>query len=342
MRMAISVVVTVRDERTSVEGLVDALLRQTRLPDEIVIVDGGSSDGTVEWLTEKAAGERRLRIHIEPGTTIAQGRNIAIARARGAVIAVTDAGTTPHPDWLERLVEPLEEDASVGVASGFFVADGRRFLERCISTIITPQLPEVDPEKFLPSSRSVAFRKEWWTRVGGYPEWLRHCEDLVFDMALRSCGAPMRFVPDALVTWNARPTLRAFAHQYFNYARGDGHALLWPYRQAARYSAYVLGLGLALGTVSSGLYGVILCLGLLVHLRKPLLRLIRRPIGGSLLEKTAGFVVMPVVVVVGDVAKIFGYAVGRFERWLAGGEQGLLARTRAAYSRRATSAARCT
>ena len=326
----VSVIATVRNERDSIAGLIEALLHQTRAPDEIVLVDGGSRDGTADWLELVAAVEPRLRVHREPGTTISQGRNIAIARAQGPVIAVADGGTTPARDWLERLVGPLELDPSIAVAGGFYVAGGRTFIERCISTIITPQLCEIDPGTFLPSSRSVAFRKDWWQRVGGYPEWLTHCEDLVFDLALKREGAVMKFVPSALVTWRARPSLWAFARQYFNYARGDGQALLWPGRQAARYAAYALGTGLAVGSVISWYCAAALCAGLVLHLKKPVVRLVRRPLEPTLFGRVASVTLLPLVVVVGDLAKIAGYFVGRVERWWAGGEAGLLARLRRA------------
>ena len=154
-----------------------------------MIVDGGSSDGTLDVLLQAAAEKHRLVVLSAPGTTIAHGRNIAIARAQGTVIAVTDAGTTADPSWVERIVAPFEADPRLGVSSGFFVAGGSTWFERCLSTVITPQLEEIDPDRFLPSSRSVAFRKDWWERVGGYPEWLRHCEDLVLDL---DCAVPER------------------------------------------------------------------------------------------------------------------------------------------------------
>ena len=106
---------------------------------------------------------------------------------------MTDAGTELERNWLERLVAPFAGGSQVGVAAGFFLPAGDTFFERSLATVITPQLPEIEPDKFLPSSRSVAFRKEWWQRVGGYPEWLEHCEDLVFDMDMRAAGAEFAF-----------------------------------------------------------------------------------------------------------------------------------------------------
>ena len=96
------------------------------------------------------------------------------------------------------------------------------------------------PETFLPSSRSVAFRKAAWITAGGYPEWIDYCEDLIFDLRLREIAAPMIFEPGALVYFRPRPSLNAFYRQYYRYARGDGKADLWRKRHAIRYATYLI------------------------------------------------------------------------------------------------------
>lgn len=317
MTSSVSVVATVKDEADSIEGFVESLLRQTRPPDEIVVVDGGSSDGTAGVLSRSSAADSRLRIHTAPGSSIAEGRNVAIRLAAGPIIAVADAGTVLRPDWLEKLAEPFEHDAALAVSGGFFLPGGKSRFERCLATVITPQLQEIDAAEFLPSSRSIAFRKSWWSLVGGYPEWLRHCEDLVFDLDLRSAGATFAFAPEALVSWHARSSLRAFARQYFNYARGDGHADLWPRRHAARYAAYALGLYLAGVRHDPAGLGLLTALTA-VYMKKFYLRLYRLPPSRSARGRTLCALLVPPIVVTGDVAKMVGYPIGRFERWRAG------------------------
>src|SRR5258705_12845087 len=115
----ISLIATVLNEGESIHRLMRSLVTQTRLPDEIVIVDGGSHDNTVA-IIQSYADRLLLRVLVEPGCNISQGRNRAIAAAQGDVIAVTDAGVEVAPDWLEKITCPLVEDTSCHVVGGFF------------------------------------------------------------------------------------------------------------------------------------------------------------------------------------------------------------------------------
>jgi glycosyltransferase involved in cell wall biosynthesis len=311
----VSLISTLKDEAGSVGPFLDGLLRQSRLPDEIVLVDGGSSDDTVAQIERaRASAPVPIRLIEAPGANISEGRNVAVAEAAHEVIAVTDAGTRPEPDWLEKLVAPFESNPETGVSCGFFLPGGDGWRHRTLAIAITPQREEIDPVKFLPSSRSVAFRRSWWSEVGGYPEWLNHCEDLVFDFELRRAGAPFAFAPDSIVTWDARPDLRSFARQYFNYARGDGHANLWLKRHVLRYGAYGTGLLVVAQHGRNRAAWAALLLGWLGYQAKFIRRLLRIPPSSKPLQQLCAFGYLPMVVTTGDMAKMVGYVVGSFER----------------------------
>src|SRR5262249_41674966 len=160
------------------------------------------------------------------GANISRGRNVAIAATDAELVAVTDAGVRLDPCWLECLRTGLTPETD-GV-SGFFSAHPRSTLERALGATTPPTPQDVKPETFLPSSRSVLFRRTQWQAVGGYPEWLDYCEDLVFDFALKRHGARFAFAPTAIAHFRPRSSLRAFFRQYYLYARGDGKAGLWP------------------------------------------------------------------------------------------------------------------
>ncbi len=109
--MRISVIVTVKNEGESIHRLLDSLAAQTCTPGEVVVCDGGSTDGTLDIL--RAENRLPLKIIVRPGANISQGRNAAIAEATGDVIACTDAGVALAPEWLQELVSPFEETSEV-------------------------------------------------------------------------------------------------------------------------------------------------------------------------------------------------------------------------------------
>jgi glycosyltransferase involved in cell wall biosynthesis len=317
MPVHVSVIATVLNEGPAIERLLTSLAGQSRRPDEVVIVDGGSTDDTYQVL-QRWAGSQDLPLQLlqEPGANISRGRNLAIAAARGEVIVATDAGVRLEDGWLAALVAPFA-DGDSQVVSGWFVADPQGAFETAMGATVLPHLREIEPATFLPSSRSVAFLKSAWQAVGGYPEWLDYCEDLVFDLHLRDRYGPFAFVPEARVHFRPRGSLRAFFKQYYRYARGDGKADLWRRRHAIRYLTYLLAgpllLGLAL--LYSAWWWLALLAGLAAYLATPYRRLV--PLLKTLgpIDRLKAVLWVPIIRVVGDLAKMIGYPAGLAWRW---------------------------
>lgn len=315
----ITVISTVLNEGDSIRRLLDTLCAQTRPPDEVVIADGGSIDSTVTILREYA-DRLPLQVVIDPGANISAGRNRAIALAKGDIIAVTDAGVSLADDWLERITTPLLDDPSLEVVAGFFHADPRTIFEAALGAATLPLANEVDPATFLPSSRSVAFRRAAWITAGGYPEWLDYCEDLIFDLRLRQIAAPTVFESGALVYFRPRKSLSDFFRQYYLYARGDGKADLWRKRHAVRYATYLLAapLILWLGWRKHPLLWSLFLPGAALYLRQPYrrLRLVLdeaarvQAVRVSLASNLYAVALIPLIRVTGDLAKMIGYPVG--------------------------------
>lgn len=313
--MNVSVIMTIMNEGEAVRPLLDSLIQQSRYPDEVVICDGGSSDNTLaileeyqEWLP--------LRILVAPGANISQGRNQAIAAAAGPIIAATDAGVILSPNWLEDIVRPIEA-GETAVASGWFEADPYTDFEVIMGSTILPARRDVDPASFLPSSRSVAFLKSAWEAVGGYPEWLDYSEDLIFDMALRQKYGPFPLVDTAVAYFRPRGSLRAFSRQYYRYARGDGKADLWRKRHAIRYGTYLIGLPFILWAIwREKIWGwLLLILGVGAYSRRPVERVWENTWGWRPPARVRALALIPIIRLVGDVAKMIGYPVGLWWRW---------------------------
>jgi glycosyltransferase involved in cell wall biosynthesis len=302
------------------------------MPDEIVICDGGSTDGTQECIEKWAARMNgtlpRIQLIVEPGANISRGRNLAIEAATCPVVAVTDAGVRLDPDWLAELVKPWEEARSVEHAplavAGFFEPDVRGLFQTAMAATVLPLVDEIRPERFLASSRSVAFSKAAWAAVEGYPEWLDYCEDLILDMRLNSLAPAQPTVfawaPQARVYFRPRENLLTFWLQYYRYARGDGKADLWRKRHALRYVTYgvvapaLVWYGIS-GAFARWLGWLGLICGVVVYCHRPWQRLHRLGSGLRGREWLSAAALVPVIRLVGDLAKMAGYPVGWAWRW---------------------------
>lgn len=334
----VSVICTVLNEGDSIRRLLDSLVAQTRPADEVVIVDGGSRDHTVAVIREYA-DRLPLRVLVEPAANISRGRNVAIAAAQGEIIASTDAGVWLEPQWLERLIscfgfqisdslgqtsaelrKPRSAIRNPQCVAGFFVPDPHTTFEIAMGATVLPALADINPQRFLPSSRSVAFTKAAWAAAGGYPEWLDYCEDLIFDFRLREVAGPFGWAPEAVAHFRPRGSFRAFFKQYYRYARGDGKADLWRLRHAIRYVTYLVALPglLALSILHHPLWLLTLGAGVLAYCRTPYRRL--RPYLPSMtpFERVKAVLLVPLIRAVGDIAKMLGYPAGwawRLRNW---------------------------
>ena len=208
--------------------------------------------------------------------------------------------------------------------AGFFVPDTRTAFEIAMGATVLPTVDEIKPDGFLPSSRSVAYTKTAWAAAGGYPEWIDYCEDLIFDLRLLDEVGPFAWAPKAVAHFQPRGSLKAFAKQYYRYARGDGKADLWRKRHLIRYATYLIALPglLALSLFHSSGWWLVLLAGAMFYCATPYRRLRPRlaelPLGGQLYA----ILLVPIIRLVGDVAKMLGYPAGWIWRLRTLGEAG--------------------
>ena len=210
----VSLVATVLNEAGNLGEWWTSIAGQTLSPDEVVVVDGGSRDGTAELLREMAEKSPfPVRVEVREGVNIARGRNEAIRLATHDIIAVTDAGCVLAPDWLERITAPLRGDEGLDLVAGFYQPLTGNWFEE-VSACATLPLPwEAREGRFMPSSRSIAFRRRVWERTGGYPEWLDIGEDMYFNHAWKGLGVAHKLEKEALVYWRMRGDLRSLLRQ---------------------------------------------------------------------------------------------------------------------------------
>lgn len=113
----VSVIIPALNERLVLGRCLDALHRTDQLPDEIVVIDNGSTDGTAEF----AANYPLVRVLSEPRKGITFARTTGFDESTGDIIARIDADTVVHPSWTRTIRESFaahpDWDALAGSAA---------------------------------------------------------------------------------------------------------------------------------------------------------------------------------------------------------------------------------
>lgn len=229
--MKVSFITTIFNEGGTIERFLDSIYSQTQLPDEVVIVDGGSTDSTVELIKhyESRIKSRKVKFHlvIKKGNR-SIGRNEAIRHASGDIIVCSDSGNILDKEWVKNITQPFKiKNKNIDVVAGYYEGIATTVFQKCVIPYALVMPDRADPDNFLPATRSVAFTKAIWKKVGGFNNKLSHNEDYVFAKALQKAKAHIVFKKDAIVYWLPRNTLKQTYTMLFRFAYGDAEARIW-------------------------------------------------------------------------------------------------------------------
>ena len=229
--MKVALISTVFNEGEDVFIWADSLRKQTRRPDEFVIVDGGSTDGTPERLKE-AFGHGDFpapRVIVEK-CNIARGRNLAIQNTTAEIVACIDAGSEATELWLEKLVEPLFQKPEVAAVGGWRPMRAKtEFQKQILRYCTSPRDRWPVGAPCDPSAGNIAFRRTAFEAVGRFPEWLTLTgEDFLFNANMNRAGFSIYYQPEALVHWDARRDWRSYALMVRRYGYALGEMQFFP------------------------------------------------------------------------------------------------------------------
>ena len=178
----VSVIIPAKNAEQTIAKTIEALLNQDTKPLEIIVVDGGSLDRTVEMaLRYSSKGVRVVKEPPHKGNVPAIGRNFGARLARGDILLFIDPDCIPERSLITKVLKTLS-NPKVGAYS-VIVRDGKGTVLSRAWHFLQLQI-EYD---FAPS-RVLAVKKEIFDRVGGFDETLPAGEDNDFSYRVMSLG----------------------------------------------------------------------------------------------------------------------------------------------------------
>ena len=225
----ISVIIPVKNEEEKIERCLEAVFSQSLKPHEVIVVDGHSTDQTVE-----RAREFPVRIFYEDYHTRAGACQIGVGNAEGEFVAFTDADCIPEKNWLEDVVKEFGEGV-VGVGCGIKNM-GEGLWEKSINLISGTFLGSANSVqgRFFKDKRYVnsisgcnsMYYKEDVLKVGGFDVGLSTAEDTELNRKLLRIGK-LLYTPNAVVLHNHKRGLKEFAKRMYQYGYGRAKGRLW-------------------------------------------------------------------------------------------------------------------
>lgn len=232
----ISILLPCRNAAAHLAAAIASLQQQTHTDYEVIAIDDGSSDATLDLLIEWAARDARVRVLHGGGRGIVEALTAVASAARGELLARMDADDVARPGRLARQVALLEQYPAVGACGTrvrYFpeaaVRAGARRYERWLNDLVTPEQIERDLFVECPIAHpALLMRRTVFESVGGYQDhgWP---EDYDLVLRIRASGAQLANVPEMLLEWReggARLSRTAERYSESQFQRCKAHHLM--------------------------------------------------------------------------------------------------------------------
>jgi glycosyltransferase involved in cell wall biosynthesis len=236
----VSIIIPCYNERSTIDLLLDSLSDQTypQTDMEVVIADGGSTDGTQDIIHHWAGDHPELKIKLvnNHARTIPSGLNTAIRASSGEIIVRLDAHSKPNRDYVQRVVTALEEDRGDNVGGVWDIQPGSdHWIARSIAAAAGHPIGVGDAlyrytgkAAYVDTVPFGAFKRDLLERVGMFDETLLTNEDYEFNVRIRKDGGKIWLDPDIRSVYYARKNLKELSQQYWRYG-------FWKQQMLRRY-----------------------------------------------------------------------------------------------------------
>jgi succinoglycan biosynthesis protein ExoA len=230
--VTVSVLVPVLNEESAIADMLDRLLAQSFPAKEIILADGGSTDGTLLVLRAYANRDQRITITDNPGRLQGAGLNCGLAASTGNVLVRLDGHSFIQPDYIERCVALLESTGADVVGGRMVARTGTGQMAPAIQLAMSrkwgagpARFHHAGTAGFVETVYLGTFRRESVERAGGWASDVGVNEDFDLNYRIRRAGGRIWYDPTLEVGYQPRETLKALARQYFRYGRSKSSML---------------------------------------------------------------------------------------------------------------------
>lgn len=229
---SVSIIIPVKNDEKNIKKCINSLEQSDypKIKFEIIIVDGGSTDSTVNIIEKLQKDYENIRLIRAEGVNTSVGRNIGVKEASGTIIINFSGHAISEKNFIKVLSNKLQsfnnDVAGVGCRDKI-PADQTSFIAKSIDCIVNTVLggttmhqhAKIEGEKFVDSISFTAYRKEIFRKIGYFNPVLPSGDDAEFNLRLRKSGYKLLYTPDTSVYRYRRETIRGFMKQMFNYGR---------------------------------------------------------------------------------------------------------------------------
>lgn len=222
-RPDISIICPVYNEKDYIEELIAKLLSFKPEKKEIIFIDGGSTDGTLDILKHAEALTPEIRLLINSRKIVPFALNLAIPECKSGIISRIDAHTEYAPDYFVKILEAfdnIEADVIGGPTRTKAKNDTQQAVAHAICTkfaIGGSRVHQLDYRGYTDSVTFGAWRSEMFRATGLFDTSLKRNQDDEFHYRAKSLGFRIYQDPDIKLWYYPRDSFRGLFNQYFQY-----------------------------------------------------------------------------------------------------------------------------
>lgn len=222
----VTIAVPMLNELGAIEACLDSFAAQDYPHDllDVLIIDGGSTDGSREYVNERATREPWVRVIDNPIGSAAAAFNLGAQEGNGEVVCLFSSHGVPATDYVSRSVKVLLETGVVGVG-GRYHHLGTTPVSRAIGMAMVSPFGMASAHRMARTRQVVdtishpAYIRQALLDVGGFDQSLARNSDYELNVRLRQAGHLLMFDPSIESIYRPRPTLEALGRQFWHYGR---------------------------------------------------------------------------------------------------------------------------